>query len=111
MEVFEKPVLCVANFQIFAAQCKRLGYSGPVSLATDCSKLPERVVFTSTFAPMAEEDGKKVRVGGHLLGSTLPFDECYVADQTEFDALIKRIKDEKLLSKSVRLITLRVSFT
>jgi hypothetical protein len=73
LEVFAKPVLCLENFQVFAAQCARLQWKGPVSLATDCSRIPQRIVFTSSFAPVDLQRTTKVRKGGHLLGSTLPF--------------------------------------
>ncbi|KAH9929249.1 uncharacterized protein B0H18DRAFT_874117 [Fomitopsis serialis] len=70
-------------------------YSGPVAVSGDCTKVRPRVMYSTDF-------------GGHVLGSTLPLDECTVHDAKDIDRVVKRIQDENAYAKQTRVMMIKV---
>lgn len=82
------------------ARVKRLmdtvKYTGPLGIGGDCTKVRQRLSYSNDF-------------GSHVLGSTLPLDECVVNDAEDVDTVITRIKDKKAVASQVRAILVKVS--
>lgn len=72
------------------------GYSGPVAVAGDCTKVRARLSYSTDF-------------GGHILGSTLPLEECEVDDVDDIDEIIDRVKEKKVMATQVRAILVKVN--
>jgi hypothetical protein len=62
--------------------------------------------YVTTYAP---RDANNARIGGHVLGSTLARDDCYVAGPEAYEKLVTLIDTAELLSESTRVIILSVS--
>jgi hypothetical protein len=73
-------------------------YSGPVAVAGDCTKVRPRLTYSNDF-------------GSHILGSTLPLDECEIDDEDDIDDAISKIKKKKAIASQVRAILIKVSIS
>lgn len=94
-DVLRNPALIFEN----VARVKRFvvarGYTGPVSVAGDCTKVRAWLSYSTDF-------------GSHILGSTLPLNECEVDDVDDIDEIIDRIKKKKVMASQVRAILVKV---
>lgn len=73
-----------------------LKYDGPVAIAGDCTKVRQRLTYSNDH-------------GSHILGSTLPFEDCIVNDTEDISRLVGRIGEEKQYASQVRAILIKVS--
>jgi hypothetical protein len=91
----QSPLLQFENI----ARLKRLmdskGYSGPISIGGDCTKVRARLTYSNDF-------------GSHVLGSILPLDECEVHETEDIDKVIDHIKRKKATASQTRAIMAKV---
>jgi hypothetical protein len=91
----QSPLLHFEN----VARLKRLmdakNYCGPVSIGGDCTKVRSRLTYSNDF-------------GSHVLGSTLPLDECEVHECEDIDKVIDHIKSKKATASQTRAIMAKV---
>lgn len=73
-----------------------LKYDGPVAIAGDCTKVRQRLTYSNDH-------------GSHILGSTLPLDECIVNETEDITRLVQRVAEEKQYASQVRAILIKVS--
>lgn len=73
-----------------------VGYKGPIAVAGDCTKVHPRLAYSTDF-------------GGHILGSTLPLDECQVDEVEDIENVIDRIHKAKAEATQVRAILAKVN--
>ncbi|KAI0645527.1 hypothetical protein C8Q79DRAFT_1104104 [Trametes meyenii] len=94
-DVLTKPDLDFEN----VARVKRfvdcLGYTGPVAVAGDCTKVRQRLAYSNDH-------------GSHILGSVLPLDECTVEDADGISQLVNRVNEEKQYASQVRAILIKI---
>ncbi|KAI0676073.1 hypothetical protein C8Q78DRAFT_1075017 [Trametes maxima] len=94
-DVLTKPDLDFEN----VARAKRfmdsLGYSGPVAVAGDCTKVRQRLTYSNDH-------------GSHVLGSVLPFEDCAVTDPDDISRFVERVNEEKEYASQVRAILIKV---
>lgn len=91
-----KPDLDFENVARVKRLMDMLKYDGPVAIAGDCTKVRQRLTYSNDH-------------GSHILGSTLPLDECIVNETEDISRLVKRIGDEKQYATQVRAILIKVS--
>jgi hypothetical protein len=123
-ERMASPCLDIETFRAFKAQCDRLGYTGPVLLATDCTKVSARLPSWSRKTELAiiqvsgavgwntiysgrDEEGR--RVGGHVVGSSMPWNLCYAESSDKINGILDHIKALNRGSQLMRCTYLRVS--
>jgi hypothetical protein len=91
----QNPYLIPENLARVRRHMDRIGYSGPVSFGSDCTKVRKCLTFSTDF-------------GSHILGSVLPMDECEVNENEDIDAVIGNIKEKKAEASQVRAIMVNV---
>ncbi|EIW56114.1 uncharacterized protein TRAVEDRAFT_50602 [Trametes versicolor FP-101664 SS1] len=94
-DVLTKPDLDFENVARVKRLMDILKYNGPVAVAGDCTKVRQRLTYSNDH-------------GSHVLGSTLPFEQCAVADTEEISRLVKRIGEEKQYASQVRAILIKI---
>ena len=70
-------------------------FSGAITVAADCTKVRARLTYLTDF-------------GSHILGSTLPLDECAVEEMENIDEVIGHIKKKKAIASQMRAIITEV---
>lgn len=95
-DVLTKPDLDFENVARVKRLMDVLKYDGPVAIAGDCTKVRQRLTYSNDH-------------GSHILGSTLPLDECIVNETEDISRLVKRVSEEKQYASQVRAILIKVS--
>ncbi|KIY61999.1 hypothetical protein CYLTODRAFT_459371 [Cylindrobasidium torrendii FP15055 ss-10] len=93
-DALQNPMLVWENFGRVRRYMDSVGYSGPMTVGIDCTKVKERLNYSPLF-------------GGHILGSTLPLSACLVQDVEDIDIVVQRVKDEDLGAKQARAVLLQ----
>ena len=96
-DVLQNPDLIFENIARVKRLVDTIKYRGPVAFAGDCTKLRPRLSYSNSF-------------GGHVLGTTLPLEECKVDSGEDIEGIIKRTKDSKAVASQVRTIMAKVVF-
>ncbi|KAJ7362733.1 hypothetical protein DFH08DRAFT_799752 [Mycena albidolilacea] len=91
----QNPYLIYENMARMKRLIDTIKYTGPVAVAGDCTKVRKRL----TYSP---------DIGGHILGSVLPFDQCIVENPEEIDAVIAKIMKAKAEASQARAILVKV---
>ncbi|KAI1786080.1 hypothetical protein LXA43DRAFT_975946 [Ganoderma leucocontextum] len=96
---------CLSNPDIHyenMARVKRLmdarGYTGPVVVVGDCTKVRKRLAYSTDF-------GAHV---GHVIGSTLPLSETQVENTEDIDRVVAKITEDKELASQTRAILAKI---
>ena len=94
-DVLQNPDLIFENIARVKRVVDAIKYQGPIAFAGDCTKLRPRLSYSNSF-------------GGHVLGTTLPLEECKVDCADDIDRIIKRAKEAKAVGSQVRTIMAKV---
>lgn len=73
-----------------------VGYTGPLTIGGDCTKVRARLAFSTDY-------------GSHILGSILPLNECEVDEPEEIDTVIAKIKRKKGIATQTRAVIVKVN--
>ena len=94
-DALSNPSLIYENIARIKRFVDSIKYSGPVAIGGDCTKVRARLTYSNDF-------------GSHILGSTLPLDECEVDNPDDIDEIIGKITKKKVLATQVRAILAKV---
>ncbi|KAG1894525.1 uncharacterized protein F5891DRAFT_897860, partial [Suillus fuscotomentosus] len=89
------PSLIFENIARVRRLMDAVGYKGPIAVAGDCTKVHPRLAYSTDF-------------GGHILGSTLPLDECQVDEIEDIENTINSIHKAKAEAMQVRAILAKI---
>lgn len=95
-DALQNPNLIFENIARVRRLMDAVGYKGPIAVAGDCTKVRPRLAYSTDF-------------GGHILGSTLPLDECQVDEVEDIENVIDRIHKAKAKATQVRAILAKVN--
>ncbi|KAJ7073696.1 hypothetical protein C8F01DRAFT_1075427 [Mycena amicta] len=91
------PYLIFENVARVKRLMKSVGYTGPLAVAGDCTKVRKRLTFSNDF-------------GGHILGSIWDLDRCTAEDPEDIERVILEITDAKAEATQVRAILIKHLF-
>ncbi|KAF7321180.1 hypothetical protein HMN09_00206400 [Mycena chlorophos] len=94
-DALQNPYLIFENVARVKRLADRLGYAGPVCSAGDCTKVRQRLTFSSAY-------------GGHVLGSVLPLDDCIAETPEDIDKSVAKAVQDKTLASQVRAILIKI---
>ncbi|KAG6895347.1 hypothetical protein C0992_001720 [Termitomyces sp. T32_za158] len=94
-DTLQNPHLIYENLAKVKRLVNAIGYTGPVSFASDCTKVRPRLTYSNDY-------------GGHVLGSVLPIELCKVLEATDIDDIISKVKEEKALGTQVRVYMVKI---
>jgi hypothetical protein len=94
-DALRNPALIYENIARVKRFVDSIKYTGPIAIAGDCTKVRARLTYSNDF-------------GSHILGSTLPLDECEVDNPDDIDDILKNITKKKVLATQVRAILAKV---
>ncbi|KAG6908109.1 hypothetical protein DXG01_006147 [Tephrocybe rancida] len=94
-DTLQNPQLIYENIAKVKRLVDAIGYTGPVSFASDCTKVHPWLTFSNEY-------------GGHVLGSVLPMDACKIQEASDIDDIIDKVKEDKTLSTQVRVYMVKV---
>ncbi|KAG1760747.1 hypothetical protein EDD22DRAFT_954658 [Suillus occidentalis] len=94
-DALQNPNLIFENIARVRRLMDAVGYKGPIAVAGDCTKVHPRLAYSTDF-------------GGHILGSTLPLDECQVDEVEDIENVIDRIHKAKAEATQVRAILAKI---
>ncbi|KAG6883721.1 hypothetical protein C0993_004308 [Termitomyces sp. T159_Od127] len=94
-DTLQNPHLIYENLAKVKHLVDAVGYTGPVSFASDCTKVRPRLTYSNDY-------------GGHVLGSMLCMESCKVSDVTNIGDVISKVKEEKTLSTQVRVYMVKI---
>ena len=89
------PYLSWDNMLQLAHLIKAMKFSGAITVTADCTKVRAHLTYSTDF-------------GSHILGSTLPLDECAVEETEDIDEVIGHIKKKKAIASQTRAIITKV---
>ncbi len=98
-DVLTNPSLYFENICRVKRLVDTVGYTGPVAVSGDCTKVRQRLTYSTDF-------------GSHILGSDIsivPLDQCEVEEIEDIDKIIAKIKQNKAMATQVRAILVKVS--
>ncbi|KAJ6543068.1 hypothetical protein B0H19DRAFT_1268241 [Mycena capillaripes] len=94
-DALKNPNLIFENVARVKRFMDSIKYTGPVAVAGDCTKVRPRLTYSNDF-------------GSHILGSTLPLEECKIDDEDDIDDVISKIKKKKAVASQVRAILIKI---
>ena len=97
-DCLSEPELCDANIARLKRLMDALGFTGPITIAGDCTKVRQRLNYSNDF-------------GGHVLGSVLPRAECAVSSPDDIARVITQVNDENLHATQTRATLALVRFS
>ncbi|KAI0349019.1 hypothetical protein OH77DRAFT_1415677, partial [Trametes cingulata] len=94
-DVLTQPDLNFENMARVKRLIDSLNYHGPVAVAGDCTKVRRRLSYSNDH-------------GSHILGSTLPLEECIVEETDDISRLVAKVNEQKEYASQVRAILIKV---
>ncbi|KAJ7679396.1 hypothetical protein DFH06DRAFT_1166490 [Mycena polygramma] len=94
-DALKNPYLIFENVARVKRYVDTIKYTGPVAVAGDCTKVRPRLTYSNDF-------------GSHILGSTLPLEECEIDDADDIDDAIQKIREKKAMATQVRAILIKI---
>ncbi|KAJ3002245.1 hypothetical protein NUW54_g5951 [Trametes sanguinea] len=94
-DVLSQPDLCFENVARVKRLMDTLRYDGPVAVAGDCTKVRQRLAYSNDH-------------GSHVLGSTLPLEDCAVEEREDIERLVRRIGAQKEYATQVRAVLVKI---
>ncbi|TFY78129.1 hypothetical protein EWM64_g5878 [Hericium alpestre] len=94
-DALQNPSLVFENMACVKWFMDAIKYDGPVAFAGDCTKVRARLSYSNSS-------------GGHVLGSTLPLDECVVDNSDDIEIIIDQAKSQKVIATQVCAILAKI---
>ncbi|KZP10188.1 hypothetical protein FIBSPDRAFT_963367 [Athelia psychrophila] len=90
-ESLQNPNLMPENLGRVKRFMDAVGYCGPLSFGSDCTKVRPRLTYSTDF-------------GSHILGSTLSMDQCEVRQTDHIDVVLERVERKGAKANQVRAV-------
>ena len=90
-DVLTNPSLYFENICHIKCLVDTVGYTGPVAVSGDCTKVRQHLTYLTDF-------------GSHILGSDISIvllDQCEVEEIEDIDKIIAKIKQNKVMATQV----------
>ncbi|TFY74008.1 hypothetical protein EWM64_g10004 [Hericium alpestre] len=95
-DALQNPALVFENMARVKHFVDAVRFFSPISVAGDCTKVHPWLAYSTSFSTR------------HIIGSTLPLDECAVKDSKDVDKIVDNIKSSKSVASQVRAILAKI---
>ncbi|TFK58275.1 hypothetical protein BDN72DRAFT_731006, partial [Pluteus cervinus] len=94
-DALQNPYLLYENIARIKRYLDSVGYTGPIIIGCDCTKVRKRLHFST-------------QLGAHVLGTTLPLEEVEVDTVEDIDEIVDRVTKAKAHASQVRAIIAKI---